>query len=422
MAKDKVIKINKFGGASVCTVSAVKKVAEIIHSIEGNIVVVVSAMGKTTNNLERVVNLWFNNDMIFWSVFNEIKNYHQNIIDELFGKGCELFFEDFKELEEMLTESPSLDYNFEYDKIVSYGEILSTKIVSQYLQKTTRDVRWFDIRKLLKTDSVFREATVDWNLSSTLVRRAFTFNSYRTIITQGFIGSTLSNLTTTLGREGSDYTAGVLAWILDAHSVTVWKDVPGIMNADPKWLPEAVTLDQLSYSEAVELSFYGAKVIHPKTLRPLQQKNIPLYVRSFIEPSLKGTTIRDLKIEQNTPFYIRKENQILVTLYPQDFTFMAYNNITAIHDIFYRYRLRINLIQMSALSYSVCFDNKPEIWDEVKDSLSELYRIKYNTAVELITIRHYNDDTIQNITKKGKVFLEQKTRVTIQFVISRKAE
>ena len=197
MAKDKVIKINKFGGASVCTASAVKKVAEIIHSIEGNIVVVVSAMGKTTNNLERVVNLWFNNDMIFWSVFNEIKNYHQNIIDELFGKGCELFFEDFKELEEMLTESPSLDYNFEYDKIVSYGEILSTKIVSQYLQKTTRDVRWFDIRKLLKTDSVFREATVDWNLSSTLVRRAFTFNSYRTIITQGFIGSTLSNLTTT---------------------------------------------------------------------------------------------------------------------------------------------------------------------------------------------------------------------------------
>ncbi len=420
MGNNKAININKFGGASVCTADAVKKVAEIINSIAGEIVVVVSAMGKTTNNLEKVLNLWFNNDMTFWSVFQEIKSYHQNIIDELFGSGCELFFEDFKELETMLTEPPSLDYNYEYDKIVSYGEIFSTKIVSRFLQKTTREVRWYDIRKLLKTDQVFREATIDWNLSSDLIKKSFTFSSYKIIVTQGFIGSTLSNLTTTLGREGSDYTAGVLAWILDAQSVTVWKDVPGIMNADPKWLPEAVSLRQLSYSEAVELSFYGAKVIHPKTLRPLQQKSIPMYVKSFIEPTNVGTSICDQTTEQGIPFYIRKENQILVTLYPQDFTFMAYNNITAIHDIFNQYRLRINLIQMSALSYSVCFDNKPEIWEKVKTSLSELFRIKYNTAVELITIRHYNSSAIQNVTKNVKVFLEQKTRVTVQFVIGQR--
>lgn len=421
MTNKREIKINKFGGASVCSARSIRKVAEIINGIEGQLVVVVSAMGKTTNNLETILNLWFNNDMSFWGVFNDIKRYHQNIIDDLFGTGCNLFEQDFKELESMLTDPPSLDYNFEYDKIVSFGELLSTKIVSQFIQKSSREVRWFDIRKVLKTDHVFREATIDWELSKSLIKKSFTFGSYRIIVTQGFIGSTMSNLTTTLGREGSDYTAGVLAWVLDAHSVTVWKDVPGIMNADPKWLPEASTLERLSYSEAVELSFYGAKVIHPKTLRPLQQKNIPLFVKSFVDSTLPGSIIDKSDDGQNCPFYIRKENQILVTLYPQDFTFMGYDNITSIHEIFNQYRLKINLIQMSALSYSVCFDNKPEIWDSLKKSLSELFKIKYNTAVELITIRHYNDRAIENVIKNVNVFLEQKTRVTVQFVVSLKS-
>jgi aspartate kinase len=421
MTSNKVIKINKFGGASVCNATAVKKVAEIIASIEGQLVIVVSAMGKTTNNLEKMLRLWFDQNPDFWAAYKDMKSYHQNIIDELFGANCVTFDEDFDALKTLLQELPSMDFNFEYDKIVSFGEIISTKIVARYLQQKTQDVLWVDVRKTLKTDQVFREATVDWELSSSQAKKSFSFEGNRILVTQGFIGSTINNLTTTLGREGSDYTAAALAWLLDAHSVTVWKDVPGIMNADPKWLPDAVTLDQLSYSETVELSFFGAKVIHPKTLRPLQQKNIPLYVRSFVDPNIKGTSICNTAAQQGIPFYIQKENQILVTLYPQDFSFMAYDNITTIHEIFNQFRLNVNLIQMSALSYSICFDNKPEVWEPLKQSLSKVFSIKYNTAVELITIRHYDNNAIENVTKNAKVFLEQKTRVTVQFVLEPKS-
>ncbi len=415
------IKINKFGGASVCSAQTVKKVAEIIRNIDGNLVIVVSAMGKTTNNLERILRFWFDNNNDFRIVYQELVDYHKKIIHDLFGSGYPDFDEDFNALLSTLNEPPSMDFNYEYDKIVSFGELISTKIVARYLEESKMGAHWHDIRKTLKTDGVFRDATVDWELSSKRAKLDFHFEPGRIIVTQGFIGSTLSNLTTTLGREGSDYTAAALAWLLDAQSVTVWKDVPGIMNADPKWLAGAVTLDQLSYSETVELSFFGAKVIHPKTLRPLQQKDIPLYVKSFVDPTIKGTTICNSSTEQGVPFYIRKENQILVTLYPQDFSFMGYDNITAIHEIFNQFRLRINLIQMSALSYSVCFDNKPETWEQLKDALSKGFRMKYNTAVELVTIRHYDQPAIENVTRGTKVFLEQKTRVTVQFVLEAKS-
>ena len=327
------IQIHKFGGASVKNAEAVKALSKIVQPFQEKHIIVVSAMGKTTNNLEIMINRWFKSDSCYLETFNEIKEYHQSIIDDLFYKNCRVVNDEFSLLEELLDQSPSLDYNFEYDKIVSFGEIISTKIVAKYLEMTNGHIEWMDVRTVLKKDQTFKKATVKWELSSKLISKHFTFNTTNAYVTQGFIGSTKHNLTTTLGREGSDYTAAALAWLLNAQSVTVWKDVPGIMNADPKWHNNPVKIDHLSYSETVELSYFGAKVIHPKTLRPLQQKDIPLFVRSFVDPTLKGTEINNNIHHHNIPFYIRKENQILITLFPQDFTFMEHNNISKIQNI-----------------------------------------------------------------------------------------
>lgn len=412
------IKINKFGGASILNAASVKKMVEIVKTFDSKSVLVLSAMGKTTNALEQLTDLWFEQNTDFWIIFSEVKNYHQTIIYELFGGVVDDFDVDFVYLEELLKTSPSLDYDYEYDKIVPLGEIISTKIIARYMQQYVTNVKWVDIRKVLKTDHIFREATVDWNLSSKLVTNEFSFDEHQLIVTQGFIGSTTSNLTTTLGREGSDYTAAALAWLLNAKSVTVWKDVPGIMNADPKWLDNTVSIANLSYSETVELSYYGAKVIHPKTLRPLQQKNIPLYVKSFVEPTIAGTTISCQETQHNIPCFIRKENQILVTVFPQDFNFIGSDNIKAIHNLLDSYRLHINLTQMSALSYSFCFDSKPEIWKELLEHLTKSFAVKYNTAAELLTIRHYTEEAIETLLNKTKIFIEQRTRKTAQFVVA----
>ncbi|MDD2563533.1 MAG: aspartate kinase [Salinivirgaceae bacterium] len=414
------IKINKFGGASVRSAKAIRDLLAIIKSIDGKQVVVVSAMGKTTNKLELLTKLWFDGNSDYISIFNEIKNDHLAISAELFGEKHDEIEHTFDALFELLQKPSSLDYNYEYDKIVSFGEILSTKIVAKYLSSQLNNVTWLDIRTILKTDQIFREASVDWELSAKMTSKTISFATTDIYVTQGFIGSTKSNLTTTLGREGSDYTAAALAWLLNSESVTVWKDVPGIMNADPKWLENPTKIDKLSYAETVELSYYGAKVIHPKTLRPLQQKGIPLYVKSFLNPTLQGTEINNLHHKHNTPFYIRKENQVLVTLYPQDFSFMEHHNIQLIQGILSEYRLQVNLIQMSALSFSFCFDQSPQIWDALKDALSNLFRLKFNTCTELITIRHYNEDAIERVTNNTKVFLEQKTRKTVQFVLEAK--
>ncbi len=416
----KNIQVHKFGGASVSSADAVKHMATIVKNFNTNVVIVVSAMGKTTNALERLVNAYFNQDPSVEAILEEVKKYHLSIIEPLFGDAA-IFNSEFDSLRKLIEEEHSLDYNFEYDRIVSFGELLSTKIVARYLQQTIPSLQWIDIRHCLKTDNIYREASVDWELSNTLVNKTFHFKDTQFYLTQGFLGSTIHNNTTTLGREGSDYTAAALAYLLEADAVSVWKDVPGIMNADPKWLPEAVSLRSLSYSETVELTYYGAKVIHPKTLRPLQLKNIPLFVRSFVDPTHPGTQIGKHGEDQGIPFYIRKENQILVTLHPQDFSFIAYENFQTIHEIFYKFRLKINLIQMSALSYSVCFDNKPEVWLSLRNTLSKSFQLKYNDNVELITIRHYTPDSIDKVISNAKVYLEQRTRVTAQFVVGPKS-
>lgn len=411
------LEIHKFGGASVRDAASVRRVCGIVAGLPKPAVVVVSAMGKTTNALETIVDLWFRGDARYFEELIELKSFHLKIVRDLFSADLHEFNSCFTNLDKALQAAPTADFGYEYDRIVPFGELLSTTIVAAYLRKQLGKARWFDVRTALRTDNAFREATVDWGASSLLASELFSFGEHEIIVTQGFIGSTSDNRTTTLGREGSDYTAAALAWLLDASSVTVWKDVPGIMDADPKWMPQASPVPQLSYSETVELAFFGAKVIHPKTLRPLQLKSIPLYVRSFNDISAPGTQIGQVAPGQETPFYIRKENQILVTLVPRDFTFMGYGNLTAIHDVFHRNRLNVNLMQMSALSYSVCFDYRPELWEAVRVELSNDFGLRYNTEVELVTVRHCDTAAIERVTRGRRVMLEQRTRKTAQFVL-----
>jgi aspartate kinase len=278
-----------------------------------------------------------------------------------------------------------------------------------------------DARKLIKTDHTFREGKVDWEKSVSIIREKVTrlkeTKESNILITQGFISGTSENITTTLGREGSDYSAAILAFAIDAESVTIWKDVPGLLNADPKFFPEAVKLDEISYEEAIELSYYGATIIHPKTIKPLQNKNIPLYVKSFCNPQAPGSLITGITPKIELPSYIFKRDQILITVFPKDFSFIAVDNLNEIFSIFSKYKLKINLMQNSALSFSVCADNRKERINPVLEELSQKYIIKYNDDVELITIRHYTDEVIDKVVKKRKIYVEQKNRTTIQVVV-----
>jgi aspartate kinase len=288
------MKVFKFGGASVKDAEGIRNLAGILSKEDGNLIVVVSAFGKTTNALEKFLLEWLSGDRA--DVFpEEIYKYHKLIINELFsdtGIVAGKLDETFTLLKEFLLQESRRDYDFLYDQVVSYGEIWSTIIVAEYLKACSYDMQWIDIRKSLLTDDVYRDANILWNESTPIIRNIFSFRDTQVYVTQGFLGGTIEGKTTTLGREGSDYTAAVLANMVDAESVTVWKDVPGIMNADPDWLPDAVKLDEISYKEAVEMTFSGAKVIHPKTIKPLHNKNIPLYVRSFLNPGERGTIIK----------------------------------------------------------------------------------------------------------------------------------
>ena len=288
------MKVFKFGGASVKDASGIRNLADIVSLFSGDLVIVVSAFGKTTNALEKVLNAWIDEDESCYQMLDSLYQYHHSVIDELFIEnttGSDID-NSFAVLKEYLSEEKPGEYDFEYDQVVSYGEIWSTTIVAAYLKTILPDTEWIDIRDVLLTDDRFRDANILWNESSHRFHKVFNFNARRIYVTQGFIGGTASGQTTTLGREGSDYTAAIIANILDAESVVVWKDVPGILNADPKWLPDAIKLEEISYKEAVEMTFSGAKVIHPKTIKPLHNKNIPLHVRSFLNPLEEGTIIK----------------------------------------------------------------------------------------------------------------------------------
>ncbi len=423
--------IFKFGGASVKDADAVRQLSNIVKSnSDEKLIVVVSAMGKITNALERLINSYFNHLDDVDSIFNEIKQFHFNIINDLFNdnNGNSFFIDDFKQdiekyfvkLSKNLHVSPSSDFDFEYDRLINFGEIISSKIVSAYLNFININNKWTDIRNCLKTDDNFRDAKVDWNLSTSLISKCFDFSQNTKIyFTQGFIASSSTGNSVSLGREGSDYTASILAYILNAKNISVWKDVPGFLNADPKWFTQTVKLNEISYQEAIELAFYGAKIIHPKTIKPIQNKSIPLYVRSFLNPDDDGTVIHSINHKLKLiPIYIRKQNQVLLSISPLDFSFIIEENISKIFALFAKYKIKVNLIQNSAISLSVCISNNTNQFGKLINDLNKEYKVLYNKNVELITIRHYTDGAINKVIKNKKILLEQKSRNTARFVLS----
>lgn len=419
------MKVFKFGGASVKDAAAVRNLADILRMFPGErIVIVVSAMGKTTNALERVVNAYCLGQDDPRALLDEVRAFHTAIMDELFegdnGSVYEKVNNFFVEIEWVLGEEVR-DYDFVYDQVVSIGELVSTTIVSAFLDLEGVANAWVDIRDCLLSDNNYREAKIIWDESEKRVQQRIPKLLHERnpiVITQGFIAGTTENYTTTLGREGSDYTAAILAHLLQAESVTIWKDVPGVLNADPKFFSDAQKLEQLSYHDAIELAYYGASVIHPKTIKPLENRNIPLYVKSFVQPSAKGTVIaRDLKTKPQVPSFIFKSNQVLISLASRDFSFIAEDNLSDIFGLFADFHVKINLMQNSAISFSVCVDDDPVKIPRLLERLQQDYWLRYNKGVQLYTIRYYFSSTIDTLTHDREILLEQRSRTTAQIVM-----
>jgi aspartate kinase len=415
------MKVYKFGGASVKDADGIRNLAKIVRKQPGNLVVVVSAFGKTTNALEKVLKAWLNGDDKFTSLLRAVMESHSSVVAGLFGPDSEVQGKldvSFALLNDHLLAGNMGDYDFEYDQIVSYGEIWSTKIVAEYLKKTGIEASWIDLREILVTDDRFRDANVLWNESTIRVQNAFDFAAAGIYVTQGFIGGTITGDTTTLGREGSDYTAAILANMLEAEQVVVWKDVPGILNADPKWIPGAIKMDEISYKEAVEMSFSGAKVIHPKTIKPLHNKSIPLYVKSFITPDESGTIIKaDATLRKIIPVFIKKEDQILISITPRDFSFVMGDNLSRIFHLFIKQGIKVNLVEASAVSIDVCVDDEREKIEILINDLKTEFSAVYNENMELLTVRHITPESLKQITQNREILLEQKTRSTGRFVV-----
>lgn len=420
------MKVFKFGGASVKDADALRNVSRIIQNEwSESIIVVVSAMGKTTNKLEEVVQHYRNqNHPLFNKALEELHTYHKDIIHELHLKDASTLLNEIEELIETLENyfskkqatNPSVDYDF----LVAFGELLSTKIVHFYLNNEGFPSHWLDARTLVRTDEKFQEANVVWDITKSQMQEVFqSLPSHKIIaVTQGFIGATLDNRTTTLGREGSDFTAAIFAYCMNATSVTIWKDVPGMLNADPKYFKNTVLLEKISFGEAIELSYYGASVIHPKTVKPLQNKNIPLYVKSFIETAEKGTIIHEDKTRDNmVPSYIFKFDQVLFTISPLDFSFLVEENLSDIFNRLSKINAKINLMQNSALSFSILLDRSKIDPMDLRDAFIDKYIVKYNEGLELITIRHYDEKTIKEVTEGKKIIVQQRTRSTARFVV-----
>jgi aspartate kinase len=418
------MQVFKFGGASVKDAAAVKNVSKILKDYASKpTVVVVSAMGKTTNSLEQLVQAYFYKKEDPEKVLQQIKEFHYGIVNELFPDKKHRIYDDlentFVEINWIIEDEPAFGFDHEYDQIVCMGEIISTKIVSAYLNESGVKNNWIDARGLIQTDNTYREGKVDYELSEALVNQQLlpVFKTVNLVVTQGFLGGTSENFTTTLGREGSDYTAALLAYFTNAENVTIWKDVPGVLNADPKWFKNTKKIDELTYHDAIELTYYGTSVIHPKTIKPLQNKNIPLYVKSFVQPEEKGTVIRESDKRLPIPSYIFKIDQILISIQPKDFSFIAEDNISAIFSVFSKYRVHANVMQNSAISFSVCADNDTQKIEPLIAELQQQFKVLFNTGMELLTIRNYDQKTIEKLTENKVILLEQRSRNTIQIVM-----
>ncbi|SDR76380.1 aspartate kinase [Gillisia sp. Hel1_33_143] len=411
--------IYKFGGASVKDASGVKNVLKVLNTTGiDDKMIVISAMGKMTNAFELVISEYLQTGKIPVDSLNYIKEYHYQLAEELFENTEGVVFDKmndfFKELYNFMKHNKSLQYDFVYDQIVCYGELISTTIVSEYFKSQAVDHTWIDARNYIKTDSTYRDATVNWTKTQENISGLKPNNLY---LTQGFIATDTNNFTTTLGREGSDYTAAIFAYCLNAEKVTIWKDVPGVLNGDPRIFENPTLLDQISYEEAIELAFYGASVIHPKTLQPLQRKEIPLYVRSFLEPDGKGTAVsKGQTLIPSIPCFIVKKNQVLISLSSLDFSFMVEENISEIFRLFHLYQMKVDLIQNSAISFSVCVDNRFNNLEKLIQHLKARFKVEFLTEVSLYTIRHFDERAINSLEKDKEVLLKQVTQNTVQLV------
>ncbi len=414
------MKVFKFGGASVKDADAVKNVLKVLKEVnETNLLIVISAMGKTTNALEDIVKSYLEDTQELEVLIEGLERFHAQILQELFTDKQAVVFEKiqrlFVDLKTTLERNKSTQYDYVYDQIVSFGELISTIIVSEYLNQRGLQNQWLDARNFIKTNNYYRDAKVDWETTQSIISEKVNRNGVS--ITQGFIGSNANNFTTTLGREGSDYTAGIFAYCLNAESVSIWKDVPGVLNADPRVFDETQLLHHISYSEAIELAFYGASVIHPKTIQPLQRKEIPLYVKSFLNPLEDGTSVKKGQpLDPQLPCYIVKKNQILVSLSSLDFSFIVESTISEIFSLFHKHHVKVDLIQNSAISFSVCLDDKFDRFDSLLAILKEKFRVTYNTGVSLFTIRHFTNESIEFLEKDKDILLKQMTRETYQMV------
>ena len=415
------MRIYKFGGASVKDSNAIQNLFLILNQ-KGydKTLLVISAIGKTTNAFEVVVKNYFQNKDELQHSINEIFKFHNQILLDLFSNKNHEVFKDihliFENLKGFLKRNKSPNYSFVYDQVVPNGELLSTKIISAYLNFKGIKSNWIDSRDLIKTDSNYRDADLDWNVTQKNILNKIDQKLLN--ITQGFIGSNKNNFNTTLGREGSDYSAAIYAYCLNANSLTIWKDVPGVLNADPRVFQNPVLLEYISYTEAIELAFYGASVIHPKTLQPLQKKEIPLYVKSFLNPEGAGTAIsRGVKIKPEIPCFIVKRNLNLLKLSTLDFSFIVEENISEIFQILHENKMKVDLIQNSAISFSVCVYDKFDRLKELISILKATFKVESTKNVSLFTIRHFNETSSQEILKNNELLLEQRTDDILQLIV-----
>jgi aspartate kinase len=413
----------KFGGASVKDAEGIINLTKVVEQYKGGqLLIVVSAMGKTTNALEKLTKAYVDQTDDMQDIYEGIKQYHYDIIAGLFDSNDAVFDEvanTFVEIDWMIEDEPHDDFDFIYDQIVSVGELVSTRIVAAYLNKAGLKSQWLDVRGYIHTDNTYREGMVQWDKTRDSIALSLPSQLDRSIVvTQGFLGGTSENFTTTLGREGSDYTASIFAACLGAESVTTWKDVPGILNADPKLFPDTVKFDELTYTEAIEMTYYGATVIHPKTIKPLQNAKIPLLVKPFNDPAAPGTVIKENAANVFAkPVIIIKQNQVLLSISTKDYSFISEDHLSDILGRFAKNRVKVNVMQTSALSFSVCFDYKEEYFNGLLENLNSVYKAKYNSNLTLITLRHYTGNAVKELTAGKTILLEQVSRNTAQVVV-----
>ncbi|MCW3088424.1 MAG: aspartate kinase [Sediminibacterium sp.] len=434
------MKIFKFGGASVNSVERIHNLGAIVKKYEQDpLVIIISAMGKTTNGLEKVVEAFYagRQDEAL-ALFDTVKQHHINTSKYLlvtrFNECLAQLTDFFTEIEWLLHDKPVREFDYYYDQVVCVGELLSTCIISHYLNEAGIANKWLDVRDLVRTDNNFRDAGIDWEVTSDRIRKAIVERpnpadpsanlsspnsqlsspNFTIFITQGFIGATDENESTTLGREGSDYTAAIFANILDAESLSIWKDVEGVMNADPKLFPEAQLITELSFTEVIEMAYYGAQVIHPKTIKPLQNKKIPLYVKCFLDPSLAGTVIHEKTSKDLPPIIVIKNHQALIHLNSQDFSFVGEEPMSRLYKMFGRVKIKPNLIQSGAISVQICLDDRSDKIEQLAAEASTVFDVQVEKELSLLTIRHYNEAVVDKLTKDKQIVLTQKTKETVQ--------